>query len=77
MIRHSEAMENKNTQLVGCSHFKPKEPPTNEEYIHSIKGEQLAEFLVEHAEELTAPDGDYHKHVERFVVWWLQKEHEE
>lgn len=53
------------------------QPITNKEFLRSATTEQLAEFLVEHAEELTAPDGDYHKHVERFVIGWLQKEHEE
>lgn len=45
--------------------------------MRAMTDEQLAEYLVESAEELTAPDGDYHKHAERFALGWLQQEVEE
>ena len=45
--------------------------------MRAMADEQLAEYLVENAEELSAPDGDYHKHAERFALGWLQQEVEE
>ena len=45
--------------------------------MRAMTDEQLAEYLVEHAEELEAPDGDYHKHAERFALGWLRQEVEE
>lgn len=45
--------------------------------MRAMTDEQLAEYLVESAEELTAPDGDYHKHAERFALGWLRQEVEE
>lgn len=32
--------------LVGCSHFKPKQPMTNEEYLKSCNTEQFAEWIA-------------------------------
>lgn len=49
----------------------------NENFMKHATREELAEFLVERAEELTAPDGDYHKHAVGYVLGWLKQPYRE
>ena len=35
-----------NVELLGCNFYKSKKPMTNEEYIHSLNTEQLADVLM-------------------------------
>ena len=34
--------------IGGCSHYKNKKPQTNEEWLHSLNTEQLAEWIKGH-----------------------------
>ena len=78
----------KNVQLLGCSHFVPKKPLTNEEWLRTASTEQLAEFLAdkcneavdwilyevdEHAGKIDPDDYWYRKDA---FVEWLKEVHQ-
>ena len=65
--------------LVGCSHFKPKQPMTNEEWFDGLSTEEKAKWLTKHSkfiyecgQKQVAPKIMYEEDWE----YWLKETHE-
>jgi len=61
-----------------CKKFtlKPSEPMTNEEWLHTLNTEQLAEILVCMAEDKSEAKTVHKENVGK-CVWWLKQPHKE
>ena len=71
-----------NVELLGCNFYKPKKPMTNEEHIHSLNTEQLAEHLLnvwmDGAFNVNAEFGLNEAQIEQhkgYIVEWLKQPH--
>ena len=82
-----DATRHDSLTVLGCSSFKAKEPMTNEEWLHTLNTEQLAEFLADKCNEVVETvlsdascdigdiDNDDYWYRQADFVAWLKEKH--